>query len=337
MKLLHIGKKGNVERYTVKSDFTENMEIIEADGHLPEDEIIKVGKDADYIIADAMSAVSEKLINSMPNLKLIHSEGVGYNFFDLKAAGERNIYVCNCKGINASAVAEQAVLLMLGMLRDIKNCDTAVREGRQITVKENYMKDGNLSELPDYTVGLVGFGDIAKCVASLMTAFGVKTYYYDIFRADSETEKKYNTEYLPLDELLGKCGIISLHVPVTPETKNMANDDFFNKMQNGSYIVNTARGELLDSEALVRALKSGKIAMAALDTVAGEPVQKDNVLLTQKPEIENRILFSPHIGGITSSSFKRGYARAWNNIEKVSKGEEPVNIVNRKYLRSDKK
>ncbi len=328
MKLLHIGKRGNVEKYTKASEFTKSIKVIEAGAWLPEEEIIEIGKDADFIAVDAMASVSKNIIESMPNLKLIHSEGVGYNFIDLEAACKNNVYVCNCKGMNAMAVAEQTVLLMLSMLRDARNGDIAVREGNQITKKENFMIEGNLYELSDFAVGLVGFGDIAKCVALLMKAFGVKTYYYKPTRADSEIENKYDVEYLPLDEMLGKCGIISLHLPVTSETKNIVNNDFFNKMQQGSYIVNTSRGELVDSEALVRAIESGKISMAGLDTIAGEPVQRDNVLLAQKPEIENKIIFSPHIGGITSSSFKRGYEIIWRNIEKVTKGEKPDNIVN---------
>lgn len=123
-----------------------------------------------------------------------------------------------------------------------------------------------------------------------------------------------------------------MHVPVTEQTFHMADDAFFSKMQDGSYFINTARGEVADSAAIVRALKSGKLAMAGLDTLEFEPVQKDNLLLTQEQEIQDKILFSPHIGGITASSFRRGYAMIWKAIQDLEEGKTPSNIVNQKRM-----
>ncbi len=328
MKLLHIGKKGNVERYTPRDSFTESFEVTDIPMGLSDEEILKAGGDADFIIADAMGTITAGVIENMPNLKLIHSEGVGFNFFDIEAAKRRGVYVCNCKGMNAMAVAEQTILLMLGMLRNVKQGDTDVREGRQIITKENYMKEGNLYELGDFTVGLLGFGDIAKCVAKLTSAFGAETYFYNTSGVSPETEREYNAKYLPLDELLSRCNMVSLHLPVTAETKHIANDEFFDKMRDGSYIVNTSRGEIVDSAALIRAIQRGKIAGAGLDTVEGEPVGCDNILLSMDKAASEKILFSPHIGGVTASSFKRGYAMAWENIRRIADGLEPVRVVN---------
>lgn len=328
MKLLHIGKLGNVKHFSGKSELMESMEIIEMPAGLSEDEYLAVGKDAEFIVADAMAKVSGELIKGMLNLKMIHSEGVGYNFFDLEAAREKEIYVCNCKGMNAMAVAEQTILLMLSMLRNVTNCDQAVRNGHQIEKKEEYMKKGNLMELSDCKVGLIGFGDIAKCTAMILKSFNVETYYYSRTQSDKDVEEKYNVKYLELDELLKNCNVFSIHLPVTNTTYEMVNDEFFSKIPEGSYLVNTARGELVDSMALVRALESGKLEMAALDTIAGEPVQLSNVLLNQEQKIMEKIIFSPHIGGITASSFKRGYSMIWSNIKKVIAGEKPDHIVN---------
>lgn len=328
MKLLHIGKQGNVDKYTSKTDFTKSIEIIDMPSELKEEEYLKSAKDAEFIVADAMAVVSAKLISQMPNLKLIHSEGVGFNFFDTKAARDKEVYVCNCKGMNDKAVAEQAILLMLGMLRDVCNGNEAVNSGRQIEVKGSYMTNGNLMELSDCKVGLIGFGDIAKALAKLLKTFDVQTYYYKNSPASSEVEQEYGVTYLELDKLLKTCNMISLHVPVTPDTTNMVNDAFFEKMQQGSYLVNTARGELVDSEALIRALKSGRLTMAGLDTIAGEPVSLDNILINQPKEIRDRMIFSPHIGGITASSFKRGYSMIWSNIQRICEGKEPEHIVN---------
>ncbi len=328
MKLLHIGKKGNVERYSEKVDLAKQMEIIDLPAGLSEEEYLQKGRDADFMIADAMAVVPGGLISQMPNLKLIHSEGVGFNFFDIQTAKDRGIYVCNCKGMNDKAVAEQAILLMLGMLRGVCTGNRAVCEGRQIQVKEGYMKRGDLLELADCKVGLIGFGDIAKALAKLLKSFDVETYYYKNKPLESQIETEYATSYLTLDELLKTCNMISLHAPVTTDTTNMVNDSFFEKMQTGSYLVNTARGELVDSQALIRALKSGKIKMAGLDTIAGEPVSLNNILIEQPKEIRDKIIFSPHIGGITASSFKRGYAIVWENIKYICEGKKPKNIVN---------
>ena len=143
-----------------------------------------------------------------------------------------------------------------------------------------------------------------------------------------EEEKKYKAAYLPLEKLLAVCDIISLHLPVTEETQGMCDKNFFEKMKEGSYFVNTSRGELVEDQALIHALQSGKLTMAALDTLSHEPVQKDHILLRQPEEIQNKLLFSPHIGGITASSFKRGYAAIWENVGRITRGEKPVNVVN---------
>lgn len=329
MKVLHIGKKGNVERFSNPSEIVKNMELLDMAAGLSEEEYLANAADADYIIADAMAKVSGALISRMPNLKMIHSEGVGYNFFDLETASKRGIYVCNCKGMNAMAVAEQTILLMLGLLRDVKNGDEAVRNGHQIEKKEGYMKEANLLELADCRVGLLGFGDIAKCVAGLLKEFRAEVFYYDLYRAEESAESQYQVIYCSFDEILNSCDMVSMHLPVTAETENIADDDFFGKMKQGAYFVNTARGELVDSGALIRALQSGKLEMAGLDTVAGEPVKADHLLLKQDDSVSSRLLFSPHIGGITSSSFKRGYSMIWADIQNVIDGNRPERVVNK--------
>lgn len=328
MKILHLGKKGNVEKYLPDKEYLKDVELVDLPITASEQEILKQASDAHYIIADAIAPVSKELIRGMSQLRMIHSEGVAYNLFDIEAAREQGVYVCNCKGMNAMAVAEQTVLLMLGLLRDVTAGDAAVRQGRQIQVKEGYMVRGDLYELSDFPVGIIGFGDIAKCVAGLMRAFHVETYYYSRHRADKAVEEEYGVTYLPLDELCGKCKIFSIHVPVTEETKNMINESFFHKVSMGSYLINTARGEIVDSQALVDAIKKGIIKKAALDTIAGEPVKEDNILVNQPSEIADRLLFSPHIGGITASSFKRGYEMVWEDIHAVEAGRKPERVVN---------
>jgi lactate dehydrogenase-like 2-hydroxyacid dehydrogenase len=328
MKLLVIGAPGRLEKYSPDTELYRSTEVVRVLPGTPDEEIIKVASDVDMILVDAMSGVSGNVIEHMPNLKIIHSEGVGFNLIDTETAKARNVYVCNCKGMNALAVAEQALLLMLGLLRHVCVGDQGVREGRQIEMKEGYMKAASLMELGDCTVGLIGFGDIAKETARLLAAFGAKTYYYKTSRAPEEVEKEYHATYLPLDELLAVSDIVSLHVPVTPQTTNMVNKELIDKMKDGAYLVNTSRGELVDSKALVAAVKAGKLAGAGLDTIAGEPVRKDNVLLTEMGDAADKFLLSCHIGGITASSFRRGYEMVWDDFAKVAAGERPDHVVN---------
>ena len=199
--------------------------------------------DAEVFLADAVSTVDGDLIRRMPKLKMIHSEGVAFNGIDLSAARERGVFVCNNQGCNAGAVAEQAIFLMLSLLRRGIPGDRAVREGRQIQMKEQAMVEG-IAELGDCKIGLIGFGHIAKATAQRLVPFGCELFYDSAHRKDPETEKAFSVTYLPLGELLAACDIVSLHAAVTPQTRGMVNAAFLSQMKSGSYLINTARGEL---------------------------------------------------------------------------------------------
>lgn len=327
MKIVVIGKEGRLQKNT-KPEVYEKHEYAYVPNNSDDETILRAGRDADIIIVDAMGSVSQNVIEQMPNLKMIHSEGVGFQGVDVEAAKKKHIYVCNCQGMNATAVAEHAILLMLGVLRGIVTGDRAVREGRQIAVKENHMLTGDLKELSDCVVGLVGFGDIAKATAKMLHVFGAKVVYYSRHQASASIESEYDVTYMPLDTLLATSDIVSLHLPVTPETIHIVDDDFLSKMKDSSYFINTARGELVDSAALLRAMECGKLAGAGLDCIAGEPVTLGNPILNAKKEVSDKIVYSCHVAGITASSFKRGYEMVWSDIAKIEAGEKPEHIVN---------
>jgi lactate dehydrogenase-like 2-hydroxyacid dehydrogenase len=226
--------------------------------------------------------------------------------------------------MNAKAVAEHTVMLMLSVLRFMVTGDRAVRNGEQILTKENHMVSGDLKELSECTIGLIGFGNIAKETARLSKAFGADVVYYKPSGLDKNEE---SATYLPIDELLEVSDIVSLHLPVNPETKNIVNDELFSKMKSGAVLINTSRGELVDTNALINAIRSGKISGAGLDCIAGEPVQKDNPVFAAEKDILDKIIFTPHIAGVTAASFKRGYKILWANIHRFENGEKPENIV----------
>lgn len=326
MKLLVIGSKARTEKYLPNLPIVNEVEIVVVERGASDDEILSIAADADFIMADAISPVSAHLIESMPNLKLVHSEGVAYNAIDLEAARERNVYVCNNAGANAVGVAEQTVLLMLACLRDVVNGDAAVREGRQIQTKERMMLEG-IRELGDCRIGFIGFGAIAQETARHLAGWGCEMLYNKRHRLAEEDERALDVRFATVDEIAAGCDIVSIHVPVTDETRNMVDAAFFARMKPGAILVNTARGEIVDTHALADALEAGTLASAGLDTVAPEPVLPDNPLLNLSDQAARRVVLSPHIGGTTIGFFRRAHRTIWKNITRVAAGEKPVNIV----------
>lgn len=326
MKMLVIGDEARVRKYLPDLPIVHDTEIAVAERGTADDDLIALAPDADFIMADAISPVGRSLMERLPRLKLVHSEGVAYNAIDTEAAAQLGIAVCNNAGVNAGAVAEQAVLLMLACLRDALAGDAAVRNGRQIQTKESMMVQG-IRELGDCTVGFVGFGAIAQATAKRLAPWGCTMAYNKRTPLAAADEAKLHARYRDLDDLLAESDIVSLHVPVTAATEGMVNDGFLAKMKPGSILINTARGDIVDQEALVRALESGHVSAAGLDTLAPEPVQTDNPLLNMSPQASARVVFSPHIGGVTEGMFHRAHRTVWENAARVAAGEEPVNRI----------
>ena len=194
-------------------------------------------------------------------------------------------------------------------------------------MKERCMVEG-LTELSACKVGLVGFGDIARAAAERLAHFGCELYYYTKHRRTPEEERKYGITYLPLEELAERSDIVSLHCAVTDETRNMVDEDFLARMKPTAYLINTARGDLVDNAALVQALTEGRIAGAGLDTLAPEPVPDGHPLTVLPQEIQDRVALAPHLGGITEASFRRAHAHMWRNAERLAAGERPDCVVN---------
>ena len=321
MKVAVLLNKANFDRYTAPGAIPQDWELFHIGNGMPDEERI-IATDADAIVADPMCPVSSRVINGLKHLKLIQSQGVGFNLFDFEAAKKAGVYVANCAGANATAVAEQAILLMLVLLRKFKENDAMVFAAKQIEAKTRCFEDG-LVELGDCHVGIVGMGAIGRELATRLKAFGSRISYYDCYEAA-------NCEFplLTLDELYAQCDIISLHVPVTPDTAGMINDASINKMKRGAMIINTARGEIVDQEAVCRALLDGRLGGVGLDTYTPEPVTPDNPFLLLPAEVRNKMALSPHIGGITAGSFYRYFDIVWRNMRNISEGVRPINIVN---------
>ncbi len=327
MKILIVGSQDRYERFLPEKIRSGDFQLVFAPRGSTNDQLLALGVDAHVILADAISPVDRTLMESMPNLKMVHSEGVAYNAIDVETAHERGIFVCNNRGCNADAVAEQTLMLMLMLLRRGEPGHRAVREGRQIQYKEQAMSDG-ITELGDCTVGLIGLGDIAQSTARVLRAFGCNVYYYAPHRRAPSAEMAMSVSYLPLDKLIAKCDIISLHCPVNDETRHMVNEQFLALMKPTAYLINTGRGDLVDNEALRAALVEGRIAGAGLDTISPEPTPADHPLVDLPGHLRDRVVYSPHLGGITTGSFQRAHQNMWSSVLALSQGKRPNHIVN---------
>ncbi|MCF0120584.1 MAG: hypothetical protein HUJ65_03005 [Oscillospiraceae bacterium] len=321
MKIAILLEEQNFRSYSSHESLPDDFELLFFGNESPDEDAI-AASGAEMLVADPMVRVTASLIKRMPNLKLIQSQGVGYNFFDIAAARERGVDVANCAGANAGAVAEHAVFLMLSVLKNAKEFDRMVFEGRQIEAK-NRSFAGGITELGDCHVGIIGFGDIGRRTAELVRAFGSRVSFYN-----RTPKNDSGFEMLPLDRLLAECDIVSVHLAVTPETIGFIGDRELELMKPGSIIINTARGEIIDRDALCRALVSGKLAGAGLDVLSPEPVTSDHPVLNLPAEIRDRVIISPHIAGLTEGCFRRYFGITWDNARRILRGERPINIVN---------
>ena len=312
-----------VKRYGVLPP--EGFELIFINQPYTDEELIEVSKDADFLFL-SLSPASRKVIESLTNVKLIQSEGAGYDGIDLEVAKDKGIFVCNAKGVNKHAVAEHTIGLILAALRRTVEANNEIKKGNFVSNYLDYEEKG-MRELRSCHVGIVGLGEIGKEVVKRLKPFGCKISYHN-HRRNSAAEVELGIDYLPLEELYKSCDIISLHVPLTTNTENMINKDTIALMRHSAIIINTARGGVINQEDLAEALKNGRIEGAAIDTISPQPPHKDHPLLNLPEVASNRLILTTHIAGITWEAFATMQEIAWSNMVKVLKGERPDNIVN---------
>lgn len=267
---------------------------------------------ADYLLASGRVRVTDDVLARASGLKMVQRTGVGLDSLDLEALRARGIPLYVNQGVNAQSVAEHTLLLILACLRHLPQIHRNTANG----IWKKQAQGVQTAELAGKTVGLIGLGRIGKTVAGLLAAFRAKVVYYDLFRLSEAEEQALGLCYLPLPDLAECVDVISLHCPMTPETANMVDAAFLRKMKDGAILVNTARGGLVNTDALVEALKNGKLSFAGLDVFDREPLSPDSPLLG----LENVIL-TPHIGGITEDSFRRMMREAMRNIDCFEHGK----------------
>ena len=271
-------------------------------------------KTADVLL-HVLVPVTADMIAGAPKLKLIQKIGVGVNTIDIEAAKAKGVAVCNMPGTNSQAVAEQALALMLAVLRRTHGFNSRTRAGRGWD--ENTDLKDSCGEISGRTVGLVGMGNSAQRLARALDALGAEVIY-----AEQQPRPELPYACVPLPELLRRADILSLHVPLTPETDRMIGAAALASLPAGAVLINTARGELIDEAALVAALESGHLRGAGLDVFDREPVDPRNPLLRL-----DQVVVTPHVSWLTPETLNRSMKVAAENARRVRSGDDLLHRV----------
>ncbi|MBC7119343.1 MAG: phosphoglycerate dehydrogenase, partial [Methanobacteriaceae archaeon] len=297
----------------------EKVAEVVVDTDITPEELLDVIKDFDAIIVRSRTKVTREVIEAAPRLKIIARAGVGVDNIDVKAATEKGIMVINAPESTSVTVAEHTMGLMLALARKIHLADKSVKEGRWD--KSRFMG----IELNNKTLGVIGMGRIGSQVVTRAKSFGMNVLVHDPY-ISREAADKMGVEIVELETLLKRSDIISIHVPLTQETRHLISDHELDMMKDTAFIINCARGGIVDEKALYNALSEGRIGGAALDVFEEEP-PKDSPLL----RLDNVVL-TPHIGASTVEAQRDAAIIVANEIRKVFEGGTPQNVLNMPVL-----
>jgi len=273
-----------------------------------------------HVLFTNKTVLDRAAIASLPDLQCICVLATGYNVVDLAAAAERGIPVCNVPGYSPKSVAQHVMAVVLEMFTHVSQHARAVREGRWSSQPDFCVWDEPIVELAGKTFGVVGFGDIGHRVAELANAFGMNVLAYVPRPKPLPPFGPFT--YAPLDMLFAEADVVSLHCPLTAENENMVDARLLSLMKPTAYLVNTARGPLVDEAALAAALAAGTLAGAALDVVRREPIAPDNPLLSAP-----HCLITPHVAWASREARSRLLGIAAQNLRGFLSGK-PEHVVN---------
>jgi glycerate dehydrogenase len=272
------------------------------------------------IILTNKTPISEEAINQLPQLKYIGVLATGYNIVDTLAATKKGIKVCNVPGYATDSVVQFTFALLLELCLRVQRHSDAVKKGKWSESPDFCFWDYPLIELSGKTLGIIGFGNIGRKVAEVASAFGMKIIGSSRTKAAEPGLKDFR--WMEIPELLANSDVVSIHCPLTPETKGLLNKQSLRLMKPSAFLINTSRGPIIVDEDLADALNTGVIAGAAIDVLSVEPPPFDNPLFKAK-----NCLITPHISWATKDSRSRLLSMTIENIESFLSGR-PVNVVN---------
>lgn len=299
-------------------DFLQQFGNITVYERTPAEQVAARIGDADIALVNK-SLITAAVLDACPNLKLICVLATGYNVVDCAAARERGIPVCNVPDYGTAAVAQFTFALLLELCHQVGHHAQTVREGKWCSCPDFCYWDTPQMELAGKTLGIIGFGRIGRAVGKIAKAFGMKVIANN--RSQCEEGREIGS-YVNLEELLTTSDIISLHCPLTSENTGMINTDAITKMKDGTILLNTARGPLVDEAAVTAALESGKLRGFACDVISTEPMKADNPLKTAP-----NCIVTPHMAWAPIESRKRIQECTQRSIRAFLDGK-PINTVN---------
>lgn len=284
---------------------------------LTEDALIAEAKDADALMV-LREPITARVLSELKNLKVIGRFGVGLDSIDVEACTRAGVQVTYVPDSNIDEVSTHALALILSLARKLKTYDSAVRKGRWFA-----MDDGaGITRPSKQVLGLIGFGQIGRLTAAKAKAFGYEIIAYDPYMP-AEKISAAGANPVSLEELLGKADFVSLHIPATPETRNIISADALEKMKKDAFVINVSRGGLVDEAALAEAIRSGHIAGAGIDTFEKEPPSPDNPLLAL-----DQVIVSPHAAHYSTQSYAEVRSKVFADVAAVLRGEKPKYPVN---------
>jgi glyoxylate reductase len=304
------------------------VDVVEAEG-MPEAEVVERIKrlDPHGIVGMVNVPITDAIMAAAPNLRVVANYAVGYNNVDLEAATRRGILVTNTPGVLTEATADLAFTLLLAVARRVGEGDRMVRDGRFKGWKADLLLG---SDVYGRVLGVVGLGRIGQAVARRGLGFNMSILYHDVRRARPEVESDLRAVFVPLDELLRKADYVSIHVDLNAQTRHLIGERELRLMGPDHYLINAARGPIVDETALVRALKEGWIKGAGLDVYEHEPRLEPGLI-----ECENAVLL-PHLGSATVATRAAMAETAARNLIAALEGEVPPNLVNTEVLAAKK-
>lgn len=315
-----------VTDYEYKTLEYEEKVLAEIDAELlkaqckTEEEVIEAAKEVDALLVQ-YAPIGRKVFAALPRLKAVARYGVGLDVIDLEAATEHGVYVVNVPDYCEDEVSDHTLALLMACTRKVVLLNNDVKGGNW---------DFNISKpifrLRGKTLGIVGFGKIPRKLAEKAKVFGLEIFVYDPF-VNKEVEEEYGVKLLELDELMKRADFVSIHVPLNKNTRHMISTHEFELMKESAFIINTARGPVIDEKALINALKDNKIAGAALDVIEEEPIAKDSSLL----EMDN-VIITPHVAWYSEEAQVELQTKAAQGVADVLLGKEPKYLVNKEVL-----
>jgi len=294
----------------------------------PRDVLLSKAEEVDAMVTLLTDKIDKELLDRAPKLRIISQYAVGFDNIDIKYATQKGVYVTNTPEVLTNATADLAMALLLAVTRRIVEADQFVRTGEWEKSRTGWHPLMLLGmELNGKTLGVIGMGRIGREVAKRAKSFGMKIIYYDLRRLSQEEERALEAKFVDLEELLSVSDVVTIHANLTEQTRHLINEQRLRLMKPTAYLINVARGGIVDTEALVKALKEGWIAGAGLDVFEQEPLPASHELTKLK-----NVVLAPHIGSATTEARNAMAEKVATNLIEFLNGRIPPDLVNKEVV-----